>query len=175
MEGLRKGCLAHPQNFGAVEGSFFHCNATSRIRGISNQLKRVLKKVGCNAFFRSGQKLQGILYGKNKTRPDSMIMKGVDKFDCQCDKNAIYIGETACSFETHAKEHQHAAETGKWMQSGITQHKQDCDLSIDWSNHEILARFSVKDKGRLKYDLKVQEALFIRKLSCGPNCGLNEN
>jgi hypothetical protein len=145
------------------------------IPGNSNQLKHALNKAGCNTFFHSGQKLQGILCRKNKTRPDSLKMKGVYKFDCQCDKNAIYILETACSFKTCAKEHQRAAETRKWTHSGITQHKQDCDLPIDWSNPEILARFSGKDKGRLKYDLKVQKALFIKKFSCGPNCGLNED
>ena len=58
---------------------------------------------------------------------------------------------------------------------GMLQHKQECNLPIDWNNPEDLGRFSGKDKGRLKYDLKVQESLFIKKFNCGPNCGLNED
>jgi hypothetical protein len=46
---------------------------------------------------------------------------------------------------------------------------------MDWSSPEILSRFSGKDKGKLKHDLKVQKALFIQQFNGGPNRGLNED
>jgi hypothetical protein len=145
------------------------------IPGISNQLKRVLNKAGCNAFFRSGQKLQNILCGKNKTRPDPLKTKGIYKFQCLCSSDAIYVGETARSFEMRSSEHQQAADKGKWTHSGLTQYHQNCDAPIDWTKPEILSQVSGKDKKKMKYDLKVQEALFIKKFNCGPNHGLNED
>jgi hypothetical protein len=81
----------------------------------------------------------------------------------------------ARSFEKRSSEHQNAAEKGKWSHSGLTQHRETCSAPIDWDNPEILSCVSGKDKKKMKFDLKVQEALFIKKLNSGPNHGLNED
>jgi hypothetical protein len=104
-----------------------------------------------------------------------MQNKGIYKFECPCSTKAIYIGETARSFEIRAKEHQRAAETGKWSHSGLVQHKEKCDAPIDWQKPKILATFSNKNKNKLKFDLHLLEALEIHRHGSGPNRGLNED
>ena len=83
-------------------------------------------------------------------------------------------GQTARCFETRWKEHGRAIEKGQWSHSGITQHHQHCD-AFDPSNFEIIKTMSSKNKRKLNYDLKVAEALEIKKHNCGPGKGLNED
>jgi hypothetical protein len=104
-------------------------------------------------FFRSGQKLQNILSGKNKTRPDPLKPKGIYKFQCSCSPSAIYVGETTHSFEKCSSEHQQAADKGKWTHLGLIQHRQNCNAPIDWKDPQILSHVSGKDKKKIKYDL----------------------
>ena len=40
---------------------------------------------------------------------------------------------------------------------------------------EVITTMSNKNKRKLTYDLKVREALEIRRHDCGPNKGLNED
>jgi hypothetical protein len=142
---------------------------------ISYQLKRALGKAGCTTVFRSGTKLQSILCSKNKTRPDAMKNKGIYKFECPCDPKSIYIGEMARSFKIRTKEHQKAAEARKWNHSGLVQHKENCDAPIDWQKPTILATLNNKNKKILKFDLRLHEALEIRRHNSGPNRGLIED
>ena len=46
---------------------------------------------------------------------------------------------------------------------------------MDWEKLEIISRSFNKNKDRLKYDLRVEEALYIRRFDSGPNRGLNED
>ena len=55
---------------------------------------------------------------------------------------------------------------GNWHHSGICQHKQSCTEPVNWEP-EVVAS--------LTYDLKVCEALVIRRHNCGPGTGLNED
>ena len=57
----------------------------------------------------------------------------------------------------------------------MTQHKESCPKEIDWENPSILATFSGKNKKRVAYDLKIREALEIKRHNCGPGKGLNED
>ena len=144
------------------------------IPGVSQQLQRAFAQAGCNLFHKSGQTLQNILCSRNKTQPPPCKCKGIYKFNCQCKPESVYIGETRRSVDLRAKEHQRAAETGKWSHSGLTQHRQNCNAPIDWEP-EILSRVSIKDPDRLKYHLRVSEALHIKREKCGPGKGLNED
>ena len=66
-----------------------------------------------------------------------------------------------------------AAERGNWNHSGLTQHLQHCEGPIN--GPEILETVSAKTKSGVKYDLRIKEALYIRKFDCGPNKGMNED
>ena len=68
-----------------------------------------------------------------------------------------------------------AAEKGNWPHSGISQHKEQCHEAVDWENPTVLATMSGKNKKRLAYDLKIREALEIKRQNCGPGSGLNED
>ena len=131
-------------------------------------------KAGCNLYHRSGQKLQNILCGKNKSRPPPDKSKGIYKFACSCSEKAIYVGETHRSIDTRAAEHKKAVEKGKWTHSGLTQHKETCKAPMDWSP-EVLSRANMKNPQLLKHHLRMEEALWIRRLDCGPGKGLNED
>ena len=99
-----------------------------------------------------------------------MERKGVYKYNCEpCNK--AYVGETARSFKTRHSEHMKAAETQKWTHSGLTQHMERCKESIDGPN--ILCTVDNKNKFALKHELRVKEALYIRRFDCGPYKGMN--
>ena len=116
------------------------------------------------------QKLQNVLCSRNKTQPDRLERKGVYKYNCKpCNK--AYVGETARSFKTRHSEHMKAAETQKWTHSGLTQHMERCKESIDGPN--ILCTVDNKNKFALKHELRVKEALYIRRFDCGPYKGMN--
>ena len=66
-----------------------------------------------------------------------------------------------------------AAETGKWPHSGLTQHMQHCNGPIE--GPEPLCTTTAKNKYAMKHDLRVKEALYIRRFDCGPYKGMNED
>ena len=140
---------------------------------IAHPLRRVLSKAGVNTIFSSGQKLQNILCGKNKTRPPPEKKKGVYKYNCPCSDKAVYVGQTARSCDVRWKEHKAAIEKQNWPHSGISQHYQTCDKGFDVDNASIITTMQSKSKKKTMYDLKVREALEIRRNKCGPGKGLN--
>ena len=99
--------------------------------------------------------------------------KGIYKFQCSCSEKAVYVGETR-SINTRALEHKKAAKNGKWTHSGLTQHREFCQKLIEWEP-KILSKVNIKNPGQLKHHLRVEEALWIRRLDCGPGKGLNED
>ena len=84
-----------------------------------------------------------------------------------------YIGETNRSIEIRDKEHEKAAEKGQWSHSGVTQHRETCDTNLDEA--EVIETLQNKNKNKLKYDLRIKEALYIKKYNCGPGHGMNED
>ena len=66
-----------------------------------------------------------------------------------------------------------AAQTQKWTHSGLTQHMEKCSGPID--GPKILETLNNKNKGALKFDLRVREALYIRRYNTGPHRGMNED
>ena len=84
-----------------------------------------------------------------------------------------YIGETNRSIEIRDKEHEKAAEKGQWSHSGVTQHREHCDAIIEEA--EVIETLQNKNKNKLKYDLRIKEALYIKKYNCGPGYGMNED
>ena len=61
-----------------------------------------------------------------------------------------------------------AAETKKWLHSGLTQHMEHCEGPYE--GPEILDTRTHNKKNVRKYDLRVHEALYIRRYK-----GLNED
>ena len=65
-----------------------------------------------------------------------------------------------------------AAENQRWSHSGLTQHMENWKATID--GPEILHTSDNRLKNP-KYDLRVREALFIRRFNAGPEHGMNED
>ena len=141
---------------------------------MSQRLKKAFSKAGCNLYHKSWNKLQNLLCGKNKSRPDPCECKGIYKFHCPCKPTSIYVGETKRSINTRAAEHKKAVEKEQWSHSGLSQHKKECNVTMDWKP-EVLSRPAIKNPQQLKHHLRVEEALWIRRLNCGPGKGLNED
>ena len=143
------------------------------IPSISNALKRTAKKAGFNVTFRSGRKLRSILCTNCKTKRDPHQQKGIYMFTCPCGKK--YVGQTVRKIATRGKEHGKAVEKAQWGHSGISTHKQTCDLPIDWEKPAVLETMSGKSKLALQYNLRLRESLYIAKENTGPGHGLNED
>ena len=139
--------------------------------GITYKLKRALNKAGCNVFITAGQKLQNILCSKNKSKTDPLDKSGVYKYTCTHHKTN-YIGETKRSFRIRDTEHRKAAEQQRWSHSGLTQHMETCKAEIDGPNILHLSNDRQKNP---KYDLRIMEALNIRRFNSGPGKGMNED
>ena len=142
--------------------------------GIYHQIRRACNKAGINLVTKPGNKLQSMLCGRNKTRHAPKRMPGVYRVTCPCSPDAQYIGQTIRPIETRGKEHERAATKGDWSHSGICQHKETCHEQVNWEP-EVIATMTNKNKRKLTYDLKVREALEIRRHNCGPGKGLNED
>ena len=142
--------------------------------GVFHQMKRACTKAGVQLITKPGTKLKDILCAPNRTRHDAIKKPGVYKLKCECADNSIYVGQTIRPIETRIKEHRNAAEKGKWAHSGISQHKESCKVDVNWEP-EVLKSLNNKNKKKLTYDLKVREALEIKRHNCGPGKGLNED
>ena len=142
--------------------------------GVYHQMKRACTKAGINLVTRPGTKLKDVLCSSNKTRHEPHQKPGVYKIQCSCSPDAVYVGQTIRPISTRGKEHEKAAEKGNWHHSGITQHKESCPEAVNWKP-EVIVNMTNKNKKKLAYDLKVREALEIRRHRCGPGHGLNED
>ena len=140
-----------------------------------HRLKRAFSKAGVNMVTRSGTKLKDLLCSANTTKHDPVKKPGIYEIQCPCSESSKYVGQTARSIITRGKEHGSAANRGNWSHSGISAHKEFCKDEIDWTTPKVIATKTNKNKKRLNYDLKVREALEIRRRGCGPGQGLNED
>ena len=144
------------------------------VPGIANKLRRIGQKAGCHITFKSGPKLKDILCAKNKSRPPKTELKGCYRYQCPCSPSKKYVGQSRRKISTRGKEHE-SAVIKNWSHSGITAHKEHCDAPIDWDNPDVLVTMQNRNKRALQYDLRVTEALEIRRNNCGLGKGLNED
>ena len=142
--------------------------------GTYHQMKRACNKAGVQLITRPGTKLKDLLCAPNRTHHKPTKKPGIYKLQCSCDDKSTYVGQTIRPIATRGKEHHQAAQKGNWAHSGISQHKEHCSADVDWQP-EVIKNMANKNKKRLTYDLKIREALEIRRHNCGPGAGLNED
>ena len=142
--------------------------------GIHHQLKRACDKAGVSLVSKPGVKLKDILCGPNRTRHDKLDKPGVYELTCPCDPKAKYVGQTIRPISTRISEHKKAAEKGNFQHSGIVQHRESCTVPMDWEPR-VITNMLDKSKRKMTYNLKVREALEIKRQNTGPNNGLNED
>ena len=100
-----------------------------------------------------------------------MKKSGIYQYTCSQHKTH-YIGETKRSFKIRDKEHKKAAQQQRWSHSGLTQHMENCSANIE--GPKILHNSDERQKNP-KFDLRVREALYIRRYQCGPGKGMNQD
>ena len=115
--------------------------------GTYHQMKRACDKAGVTLITKPGAKLKNILCSANTTRHEPREKPGVYELQCPCSPNAVYVGQTIRPIATRAKEHERAAATGKWHHSGISQHKEKCNETVDW---EPKVKVNMSDKKKKK-------------------------
>ena len=142
---------------------------------ISHQIKRAFQKAGINTTFTSAPKLKNILCSKNTTKPPKEKKKGIYKYTCKCSPSAIYIGQTCRSYEKRWQEHGRAVQKEQWQHSGISQHHQHCNQPFDPNNFTPIHNMQGKNKKYLGYNMRIREAMEIRRHNSGPGRGLNED
>ena len=142
--------------------------------GLYHQMRRACNKAGVQLITKPGTKLKDLLCAPNRTHHEPSKKPGVYKLKCPCSEKSTYVGQTIRTVSTRGSEHRRATEKGNWSHSGIAQHKEHCNETVDWEP-EVIKTMSNKNKRKLAYDLKIREALEIRRHNCGPNHGLNED
>ena len=142
--------------------------------GTYHRMKRACDKAGINLVTKPGSKLRDVLCSNNKSRHDPLSKPGIYRLQCPCSPDSTYIGQTIRPIATRGKEHERATIKGNWHHSGITQHKELCNQTVNWKP-KVIKNMTNKNKNKLAYDLKVREALEIRQNNCGPGNGLNED
>ena len=142
---------------------------------ISYQIKRAFTNAGINTTFLSAPKLKDILCSRNTTKHPKERKKGIYKYQCTCSPNATYIGQTCRSYEKRWQEHGRAVTKEQWQHSGVSQHYQQCTHPFTNENFSVLHNMQGKNKKYLGYNMRIREALEIRRHKSGPGRGLNED
>ena len=96
------------------------------ISGVSQKLRKVYKKAGYKAVFKSGPNLQTILTAKNKVKLPKNSYAGIYKIPCKCKNVPPYIGETKLKINTRYGQHQEYVRKSQWEKSGEAKHSQTC-------------------------------------------------
>ncbi|XP_065665570.1 uncharacterized protein LOC136086996 [Hydra vulgaris] len=133
---------------------------------LSPKLRKIFRKPGYRAVFKSSANLKSLLTSRNKTKLPLNSHPGVYLIECECEQT--YIGETKMKIATRTKQHQKNVFKEKLEQSAIGHHKIKCSCSMKWDQVKTL---KVEPK---KFERKVREAIEIQFNKCGPkNEGLN--
>ena len=130
---------------------------------LSTKLRKVYKKAGYKAVFKSSANLQTILTAKNKVCLPKNSHAGVYKIECKCKNVPPYIGETKLQISTRFKQHEAYVRNSHWDKSGAAQHAKKCKKGFQGVE-------TIKVESRY-FDRCVREALEIQKHDSGPNEG----
>ncbi|XP_065658795.1 uncharacterized protein LOC136083326 [Hydra vulgaris] len=103
---------------------------------LSPKLRKIFRKAGYRAVFKSSANLKSLLTSRNKTKLPSNSHPGVYLIECECEEK--YIGETKMKIATRTKQHQKNVFEEKLEQSAIGHHKIKCSCSIKWDQVKTL-------------------------------------
>ncbi|XP_065658414.1 uncharacterized protein LOC136082928 [Hydra vulgaris] len=136
------------------------------VPGLSPKLRKIFRKAGYRAVFKSNPNLRSLLTSKNKTKLPSNSQPGTYIIKCNCSK--VYIGETKMQVSTRMHQHQKSINENKPNQSALAYHKTFCKENIIWEKTRTL---KVENK---KFENKIREALEIQNNMCSArNGGIN--
>ena len=132
---------------------------------LSPKLRKVYKKAGYKAVFKSGKNLQQLLTLRNKTKLPPHSFPGVYQIPCSAHPKNPYIGETKLQIRTRGIQHKQNVDKKQLEKSAIALHQSNCSGTIEW---EKLKTIKVEAK---RFEREVREALEIQFNQCGPEKG----
>ena len=138
-----------------------HYTSLPWIPQISQKLKKSFKKAGCEVSFKAPKNLNSILTSKNKPKLPPNSQPGIYLVPCGCKSG--YTGETKKQIRTRKREHEKAVFHRETEKSGLAEHNDDCQQTIEWENTRTLA---IEHN---YFRRKVRESLEIRRQKTGPN------
>ena len=117
------------------------------IKSLSERLKRELKKLGINAYFRNLNTMR-ILFHNNKDKLKKSRVTGVVyKINCkECSK--CYIGQTKNNLCTRISQHKNNIKNGE-KKTGLSEHSLENSHHFDFDNVTILEKNIHKKTERL--------------------------
>ena len=117
------------------------------------RLTSIFRSAGVNVkvIFRSFR-VKNCFSLKSRT-PVGLRAKVVYKFQCSCDKNMSYIGKTKRHLTIRSTEH-------RTQRSAVSDHLKECRTCEDFYG---LDNFSVLASAQNDYELRIKEALFIKR------------
>ena len=132
---------------------------------VSPKLRKIYKKAGYKAVFKSGASIKQLLTSKNKTKLPKNSKPGVYRIRCESRLCKPYVGETKLLICNRTRQHEECVNKGNTAQSALAVHRKKCTAAIKWNDVETL-----KVEPR-KFERKVREALEIQRNQCGPKYG----
>ena len=129
--------------------------STNYIPGISEKLRKELKKEGINLVFKRGQTLGGLICNVKQKRPIERKKDVIYYIPCKhCDEP--YIGETKRHWGTRKKEHQASVRRKEVDKNGVANHCINKLHHPDWDNCKII------DRDSNNYMRKMKESIYIQ-------------
>ena len=123
-------------------------------QGLSEQIRRVLRKFNIRTAFRSGLSLGKLLTKVKDPVPPEDRSGVIYKISCLC--GDTYIGETERNANIRIKEHKAACRLAKFEKLAVAEHAWMDGHIIEWDQVEIL------DTSKDLNERKVKEALYIK-------------
>ncbi|XP_065664526.1 uncharacterized protein LOC136086174 [Hydra vulgaris] len=136
------------------------------VPGLSPKLRKIFRKAGYRAAFKSNPNLRSLPTSKNKTKLPTNRRPGTYIIKCNCSK--VYIGKTKLQVSMRMHQHQKSINESKPNQSALAFHKTFCNENITWEKTRTL---KVENK---RFERKIREALEIQNNMCSArNGGIN--
>ncbi|KAL9977406.1 hypothetical protein ACROYT_G014803 [Oculina patagonica] len=124
------------------------------VKGLSEQLRRCLRKQGVRAVFKSETTLRSQLV-RPKDAVDSTKQDGVVyRIPCECGK--VYIGETGRPMQDRIKEHDRDIRLARTQTSAVAEHTNNTGHYPLWNKVKFI------DRDSHWYTSRVKEAIHIR-------------
>ena len=135
-------------------------------KGLSEEIRRVLRRFRIKTAFRSGLSLGRLLTKVKDPSPIEDRSGAVYKIKCLC--GDYYIGETGRSTNIRIKEHKAACRLAKFERSAVAEHAWKDGHVIEWDQVEVL------DTATDERQRRVKEALYIRMAPPGVRMNRDE-
>ncbi|PSN50520.1 hypothetical protein C0J52_14373, partial [Blattella germanica] len=105
------------------------------IPGVSEKLKKIVKKFGIRTAFKSYTTLCNI---QNTKPPNEQQANKNCVYNVPCECGIIYIGKTGRPLQTRINEHKRNTRNGATQESKLAEHSWETGHRIQWEEYNIV-------------------------------------